>query len=114
MRSVEEVARENDMVRQRVPGPPCRYLFSEVVDHLLGSGPGRLKRTEELFQALADTSPAAGDDPYGERDFGAFYLWGHKLFYKIDYVSTADKESYQDPKETVPFRVLTIMTASEY
>ncbi len=55
------------------------------------------------------------DDPYGEHDFGAFELAGHKLFWKID--------SYDaDPKYGLvntfgpaqPSRVLTIMLAEEY
>jgi hypothetical protein len=55
------------------------------------------------------------NDPYGERDFGAFDHNGQKIFWKIDYYDTTltkGSEDPSDPKQTV--RVLTIMLASEY
>jgi hypothetical protein len=55
------------------------------------------------------------NDPYGERDFGAFERNGERIFRKIDYydptLSTGSEDS-SDRKQTV--RVLTIMLASEY
>jgi Protein of unknown function (DUF3768) len=59
-----------------------------------------------------------GDDPYGERDFGAFDMPGvpEKIFWKIDYYAdrscTFGSEDPSDPAQC--FRVLTIMLASEY
>jgi hypothetical protein len=55
------------------------------------------------------------NDPYGERDFGAFDHNGDRIFWKIDYYDTTltyGSEDPSDPKQTV--RVLTIMLASEY
>ncbi len=55
------------------------------------------------------------NDPYGERDFGAFDYKGKKIFWKIDYY---DREflyfsaDVSNPKVTN--RVLTIMYADEY
>ncbi len=55
------------------------------------------------------------NDPYGERDFGAFDHNGQKIFWKIDYYDRALKygsEDPSDPEKTT--RVLTIMLAEEY
>ena len=55
------------------------------------------------------------NDPYGERDFGAFDYKGKKIFCKIDYY---DQELlYLSPDVSNPRvtnRVLTIMYAEEY
>lgn len=57
-----------------------------------------------------------GNDPYGERDFGAFDQSGAgKIFWKIDYYDTTltkGSEDPADPKQTR--RVLTILLAEEY
>jgi hypothetical protein len=49
-----------------------------------------------------------GNNPYGERDFGAFDHNGDRIFWKIDYYDTTltyGSEDPSDPKQTV--RVLT-------
>ena len=55
------------------------------------------------------------NDPYGERDFGAFDYKGKKIFWKIDYY---DQEFlYLSPDVSNPRvanKVLTIMYAEEY
>ena len=55
------------------------------------------------------------NDPYGERDFGAFDYKGRRIFWKIDYY---DQEFlYLSPDVSNPRvtnRVLTIMYAEEY
>ena len=55
------------------------------------------------------------NDPYGERDFGAFDYKGRKVFWKIDYY---DQEFlYLSPDVSNPRltnKVLTIMYAEEY
>jgi len=56
-----------------------------------------------------------GDDPYEERDFGAFELAGQRLFWKIDYYDRTLEHASADPAdEAVTRRVLTLMLAEEY
>jgi hypothetical protein len=56
-----------------------------------------------------------GDDPYGERDFGAVMVGGVKLFWKIDYYDQTLAAASPDPAdEAVTRRVLTLMLADEY
>jgi Protein of unknown function (DUF3768) len=56
-----------------------------------------------------------GDDPFGERDFGAFELAGERLFWKIDYYDRELLNASPDPaNEAVTRRVLTVMLAEEY
>ena len=55
------------------------------------------------------------NDPYGERDFGAFDYNGKKIFWKIDYYN--QEFLYLSPDVSNPRvtnRVLTIMYAEEY
>lgn len=56
-----------------------------------------------------------GNNPYLERDFGAFDYKGDRLMWKIDYYDTdmeCGSEDPADPEKTV--RVLTVMMAHEY
>lgn len=55
------------------------------------------------------------NNPYGEKDFGAFDYHNHKIFWKIDYYDKDLRQLSPDasnPKLTI--RVLTIMYAEEY
>lgn len=55
------------------------------------------------------------NDPYGEHDFGAFELAGHRFFWKIDYYDTNlefGSEDLADPSKTT--RVLPVMLAEDY
>lgn len=55
------------------------------------------------------------NDPYGERDFGAFDHAGQKFFWKIDYYDADLNHGSEDPTEpAVTTRVLTVMLAEEY
>ncbi|TXN33067.1 DUF3768 domain-containing protein [Methylobacterium sp. WL19] len=57
----------------------------------------------------------ANDDPYGEHDFGAFDLAGHRCFWKIDTYDRAMVGHSPDPADpAVTVRILTIMLAEEY
>jgi hypothetical protein len=67
-------------------------------------------RAVQTFSAFTEDN-----DPYGERDFGAFDLAGERLFWKIDYYDQNLEYGSDDPADpTVTTRVLTIMLASEY
>ncbi len=57
----------------------------------------------------------AGNDPYGEHDFGSFEFQGQRLFWKIDYYDHSLTAASPDPGDpAVTTRVLTIMLAEEY
>lgn len=67
----------------------------------------------EIVRAFATFT--AGDDPYGERDFGSFCLAGENLFWKIDYYDQTLSSGSEDPADaTLTRRVMTIMLASDY
>ncbi len=67
----------------------------------------------EAVRTFSDFSE--GNNPYGERDFGAFDHGRQKVFWKIDYYDKTLTAGSPDPSD--PFRtrrVLTIMLAQEY
>ena len=69
-----------------------------------------IREKVETFDAFTPDN-----DPYKERDFGAFEHNRDRIFWKIDYYDTTmtkGSEDPSDPRQTV--RVLTIMLASEY
>ena len=56
-----------------------------------------------------------GNNPYGERDFGAFDFKGKKIFWKIDYYDRNFEFASPDAANpAVTNRVLTVMYADEY
>lgn len=71
---------------------------------------------ETIRRAVAEFVEFTDDnDPYGEHDFGALTVQGHRVFWKIDYYDLAMRYASPDPSDpTVTARYLTVMLASEY
>jgi len=85
----------------------------EAADKAVGLA---VERVAALRAALARFSDwDAGNDPYGEHDFGAFDLFGERLFFKIDYYHP-DHDTHAPVPSSIELcrRVLTIMRADEY
>ncbi len=101
-----------------------RALNDELRKHLIGGlaliTPGVAALGQEAVERIVKTLAVFDDfceanDPYGEHDFGAFELDGHKLFFKIDYYDTNLTYHSPDPSNpAVTERVITIMLAEEY
>ena len=108
-----ETARLNDLARAAPKSVNAVWLATSGVAALIAEAPDA---QITLVRALAGFSQFdADDDPYGERDFGAFELWGEQLFWKIDYYHP-DRDEHSPVKWSTELtrRVLTIMLASEY
>ncbi len=57
----------------------------------------------------------AGNDPYGEHDFGAVALAGNRYFFKLDYYDESLTIHSLDPCDAaVTRRIMTVMRADEY
>lgn len=103
------IAALNDLARTAM-GVACRLVQTSGVSALPAREQSAIREKVERFNEFT-----AGNDPYGERDFGAFEHAGERFFWKIDYYDRTlsfGSEDPNDPSQTV--RVLTIMLASEY
>lgn len=69
-----------------------------------------------ILQAVSEFDEfTAENDPYGEHDFGALSIVGHRIFWKIDYYDESLEYGSPDPTDPlVTARVITVMLASEY
>lgn len=104
-----KIARLNDLCRTAM-GIGGRLVQTQGINAL---PPEDQSAIREKVEAFNDFTP--DNDPYGERDFGAFTHEGKKIFWKIDcYDKTLimGSEDPADPRQTS--RVLTIMLAGEY
>lgn len=102
--NAEHIAKLNDL---------CRKAMGIAGQGISALPPADQSAIREKVETFADFT--AGNDPHGERDFGAFEHDGQRIFWKIDYYDqtlTKGSENPADPSQTV--RVLTIMLASEY
>ena len=103
------IAELNDLCRTAM-GVAGRLVQTDAINALPGRDQSAIRQLVETFSAFTP-----GDDPYGERDFGAFDYDGDRFFWKIDYYDTALEYGSEDPSDpTTTRRVLTIMYASEY
>jgi hypothetical protein len=103
-----EIRRLNDQLRTTFVGGVI--LITPGVEALAVS-----QRSTLLAQIRSFDNFAAGDDPYGEHDFGAVDFMGEKFFFKIDYYDPSMEGGSSDPSDSsCTRRVMTIMRADEY
>ena len=103
-----QIAALNDRLRRTFTGGEV-YLTAGV-RALAADG-----SLQPLLEAVQTHVPQAGDDPYGERDFGSLAYAGTTIFWKIDYYDLDRRCLSPDPADAaVTCRVLTIMRADEY
>lgn len=101
------IAHLNDRLRL-APGPGWM-----ITSGVMARGPVFVRQAVLAVGTFNDFP--AGDDPYGERDFGAFTLSRVRLFWKIDYYDRQLVNASPDPAdEAVTRRVLTLMLAEDY
>lgn len=94
----------------RTSGLGGRFVLTNGVGAL---GVDTVGKIIEAVKAFDDFTP--DNDPYGEHDFGALEVEGHRLFWKIDYYDEDlmhGSNDASDPDATT--RVLTIMLREEY
>lgn len=74
---------------------------------------GSLRELYRIISRYDDFTP--DNDPYHERDFGAFDFCGERCFWKLDYYDHSLEYHSEDPTDPAKTRrVLTVMLASEY
>jgi hypothetical protein len=109
MSNTKRIAELNDLARTAM-GICSRAHQTRGISALPQAVQSRIREKVETF---SDFNP--GNNPYGERDFGAFEHEGHRINWKIDYYDRALEFGSEDPADPrVTTRVLTIMLASEY
>ncbi len=108
MNNVEEIAKLNDAFRAN----PSRggLILTEGIRANTNDDIATIINKVRNFNDFNENN-----NPYGERDFGAFDFKGKKIFWKIDYY---DREflffSPNASKPRLTNRVMTIMYADEY
>ncbi|GJL80228.1 MAG: hypothetical protein NPINA01_32170 [Nitrospinaceae bacterium] len=109
MNDQNKIAELNDLCRT-APGIAGQWYQTPGICALPEEDQSAIREKVERFRDFNEDN-----DPYGERDFGAFEYKGQKIFWKIDCYAPDMKwgsENPADPSQTV--RVLTIMLAEEY
>lgn len=104
-----KIAAPNDL-RRKAMGVACGVYQTIGVSALPLKDQSAIREKVEPSGAFTPDN-----DPYGERDFGAFEHAGERIYWKIDYYDTTLAKGSEDPsapKQTT--RVLTIMLAPEY
>lgn len=108
--TIARIAELNDLARTAM-GLASRVFLTPGICALPPIDQSAIRERVETFD---DFTP--DNDPYGERDFGAFDHAGHRIFWKIDYYAKNDltqgSAHPEDPARTT--RLLTILLAEEY
>ena len=100
----------NDQLRTTGLGRNGRVIIAGGLAH---AGPEIQEAAVIGLRTFSDFP--AGNDPYGEHDFGAFTIDGQRFMFKIDYFSLDElhgSEHPEDPTQTV--RVLSLFFAEDY
>ena len=119
-----EIARLNDAARAGSLAT-SRTVFTRALANILAgdaADPGARQASLMLGQAalrrlINETPIEPGNDPDGERDFGAVEFQGHKIFWKVDVYENDGTYSWgaETPWDAkTSFRVVTIMLATDY
>lgn len=105
----QRIAQLNDVAR-RAMGVACRVFQTEGISGLSREEQSAIREKVEKYDAFTPDN-----NPWGERDFGAFTHNGNKIFWKIDYYALDLKHGSEDPSDPhQTIRILTIMLANEY
>jgi hypothetical protein len=103
-----KIARLNDRARAAM-GLACRLVQTPGINALSPQDQGNIREKVKTFNAFTPD-----DNPYGERDFGAFDHQGERIFWKIDYYDKDLRFESEDPADAFKTtRVLTILLAEE-
>ncbi len=106
--SADRIRDLNDAFRRSLTGG--RVMLTDGVMHLSIESRARLLKKVCTFEAFD-----AGNDPYGEHDFGTVDHAGEKYFFKIDCYDKDLLYGSENPADPiVTTRVMTIMRADEY
>jgi hypothetical protein len=102
------IALLNDQARQSFLD--CRVHITRGISSLTPSMVQQVLGAVRAFNRFD-----AGNDPYGEHDFGKVAVAGHDVFWRFDYYDLDLQMASLDPADpTITCRVLTIMLAEEY
>jgi hypothetical protein len=98
----------NDELRRTLAGG--RIVVTAGVQELSDTNLATLLRQVRTYDDFA-----AGNDPYGEHDFGHITIAGAGYCFKIDYYDASFEYGAADPSdEALTRRVMTIMREDEY
>lgn len=116
--SAAHIRRLNDLTRSQPTIANAAWVMTQGVTALLTDDESKPDpaRVAALRSALANfNSWPEGNDPHSEHDFGAFDLFGNRLFFKIDYFHP-DHDILSPVPSSIELcrRVLNIMLADEY
>lgn len=105
----ERIAKLNDLCRWGM-GVLGQWVQTAGINAL---SPEEQSAIQEKVEKFDDFTPE--NNPWGERDFGAFEHNGKRIVWKIDYYAPDLLHGSEEPANAdVTVRVLTIMLASEY
>ncbi len=108
--SHERIRDLNDAFRKSLDPKLGRILLTAGVNAFPSDVQAIVLRKVATYEAFD-----AGNDPYGEHDFGSFEHAGERFFWKIDYYEPNREFGSDDPADPAKTkRVLTLMLASEY